>query len=671
MKKSIMLFVALLLFSVIPLQAPKTVYAAYASPDALYTLPSMSVKRVTFAMQQVNGIIYVVGGIDLTNGNHSLANAKKLEAYDPIANQWTLKADCPVAKEDMTSTVIGNNIYIIGGIDVTQSITYSSVEVYNTTTNKWSSIASMPVALTNATAATYDGKIYVFGGRYNGYNQSVGRYNPGIAYIYDPATNVWSQKDVGISGSAAVIYQDEVYFFHTNGFKKYNLKTGVITMLRTIGIPNANDDMVLCRDKFYVVGGNYTNSYVYEYDPAKDTWAKKIYFAYQNNGNAVTAYNGKVYTAGGMNLSGSISSYNTFQVYTPATTSTISLNAIPYQNAANLSWETAILANNYTVKRSTDGSTFQEIAKVTNLSYRDTTVEPQKQYIYMVTANYANGSEDSNAVTFVSSLQSEQNSKKNMLIRLKEKETCQLESYMDDPQAIISAATWASADDSVATVEQDGKVTAISAGITKITVKASDDAWEDYLYVHVVPADKPTETPTPTETPAPTEEPQPTETPQPSEILYTNQKDANINLASDAYRASESASDVWFGYASYAPSKALDGDLSTRWATDDNKHQPVTLSVAFKGVYRFNELYINEAFDRVNYYKIEYLSPNTTDTWVTLMEREGTNLLGTGSNKDVYLDGFGEIDASGIRITLDRPATEKGVTLKEFQVKYK
>ncbi len=670
MKKSIMLFVALLLFSAIPLQAPETVYAAYSSPDALYTLPSMSVKRTMFAMNEVNGIIYAVGGVDITNGSYSLANAKKLEAYDPIANKWTLKADCPISKHDTASTVVGNNIYIIGGSDVTTSIAYSSVEVYNTITNKWSSAASMPVTLTNAGATTYDGKIYVSGGRYNPYTASPGKYNSDIIYIYDPATNVWTQKNIGAIGGTAVTYQNEIYLYMPKLFRKYNPQTGVITTLSPAPNVDAYNDMVVCRDKFYILGGQYTNTYVYEYDPAKDAWAKKIYYASENSTNAITAYNGKIYAAGGTTIART-TSYNTFQVYTPATTSTISLNAIPYQNAANLSWETTILANNYTVKRSTDGSTFQEIAKVTSQAYQDTTVEPQKEYIYMVTANYANGSEDSNAVTFVSSSQSDQNSKKNLLIRLKEKETCQLESYMDDPQTIAPSATWASADDSVATVEQDGKVMAVSAGITKMTVKASDDAWEDYLYVHVVPADKPTETPAPIETPQPTEEPQPTETPQPSEILYTNQKDANMNLASDAYRASESASEVWFGYASYAPSKALDGDLSTRWATDDNKHQPVTLSVAFKGVYRFNELYINEAFDRVNYYKIEYLSPNTTDTWVTLMEREGTNLLGTGSNKDVYLDGFGDIDASAIRITLDRPATEKGVTLKEFQVKYK
>lgn len=72
---------------------------------------------------------------------------------------------------------------------------------------------------------------------------------------------------------------------------------------------------------------------------------------------------------------------------------------------------------------------------------------------------------------------------------------------------------WSSADDSIVSVDQNGKLTAKKAGTTTITLKIGDISAQKEVTVTAKVAPQPTATPKPTETPEPTATPKPTQEP--------------------------------------------------------------------------------------------------------------------------------------------------------------
>jgi len=92
---------------------------------------------------------------------------------------WTAGARMPTARTELTSAVLKDDIYVIGGFDESGKVT-DIVEVYNVKNNTWTKSAPLPEPLHHTTAAAYDGKIYVVGG----YTAPSSPSNK--LFIYDP-----------------------------------------------------------------------------------------------------------------------------------------------------------------------------------------------------------------------------------------------------------------------------------------------------------------------------------------------------------------------------------------------------------------------------------------------------------------------------------------------------
>lgn len=102
----------------------------------------------------------------------------------------------------------------------------------------------------------------------------------------------------------------------------------------------------------------------------------------------------------------------------------------------------------------------------------------------------------------------------------KEGETLQLTATVKPSYADNKNLTWKSSDEKVATVDENGKVTAVANGTAVITATSADGKHSASVTVTVnIPV--PTATPTPTATPAPTETPEPTATPAPEQKKLT------------------------------------------------------------------------------------------------------------------------------------------------------
>lgn len=199
----------------------------------------------------VAGYLYVMGG--RAGGGATLDDN---EMHDPVANNWTAKADITTPRYSMSLAVDGTDIYAFGGYD---SADVDSNEVFDTVGNSWSSKTVMPSARRGTGAGTISGKQYVAGGA------EVGSYvDENEEYTPSP-TNTWDSTIAVVAGGA-------------RGYGEGVEASGLL----------------------YLIGGQAPITDKNEaYDPVGDSWSTK---AVMTTGRAMTAaayFEGNIYVYGG------------------------------------------------------------------------------------------------------------------------------------------------------------------------------------------------------------------------------------------------------------------------------------------------------------------------------------------------------------------------------------
>lgn len=138
------------------------------------------------AAEVFDGKLYLFGGL----GGSS---AGKVQIYDPATNQWTEGAPMPFAAGSSSSAVIGNQVYVAGGIVGTSTTTQAAR--YTPATDTWQSVAPMPQGRNHAAAESDGAKMFVFGGRGPGSGDgNVVANGFDTVQIYDPATDSWASS---------------------------------------------------------------------------------------------------------------------------------------------------------------------------------------------------------------------------------------------------------------------------------------------------------------------------------------------------------------------------------------------------------------------------------------------------------------------------------------------
>lgn len=152
--------------------------------DTWETKTSMPTPRGDITANAVNGKIYVTGGNYIIHGEYFTTNVT--EVYDPTTDSWTLDNPIPNAVSSYASVALDNKIYIIGGYDLTLSISHMLTQIYDTQIGNWS-LGAPPMSQVyygagDATTGMIAPKrIYVLGGANDGLNQ-----------IYDPKSDKWT-----------------------------------------------------------------------------------------------------------------------------------------------------------------------------------------------------------------------------------------------------------------------------------------------------------------------------------------------------------------------------------------------------------------------------------------------------------------------------------------------
>jgi hypothetical protein len=155
-------------------------------------------------------------------------------------------------------------------------------------------------------------------------------------------------------------------------------------------------------------------------------------------------------------------------------------------NGVNLTWNAIDNATSYSVERSTTaGGPYTPIASdLTETSYTDKSVTANTTYYYVVKAKLS----DTETVTSseVSGTPTTETPTIESKLKVVLEPTESLQLSVDDNLAINTNMTWTSSDNTVATVNEKGVVTALAPGNTVITVKSADDTYTDYINVLVV-----------------------------------------------------------------------------------------------------------------------------------------------------------------------------------------
>ena len=252
-----------------------------------------------------------------------LVSACDEQAPDPIESepawQTITSSNQPMERHEHAYVAVGDLFYLVGGRNE------RPVQVYNPASNSWDTRSAPPFQMHHFQAVAYQNKIYVMGAFTEGFPYE--KPIPNI-YIYDPATDEWSEgpeipEDRRRGGAGVVVYQDQFYIVsgiqnghadgHVTWLDRYNPATGEWTQLADA--PRARDHFhaVEIDGKLYAAAGRrssfatnqtiqLTMSEVDVYDFATDTWTTlpaSSNLPTERAGVAAVAYQGKLVVLGG------------------------------------------------------------------------------------------------------------------------------------------------------------------------------------------------------------------------------------------------------------------------------------------------------------------------------------------------------------------------------------
>lgn len=151
--------------------------------------------RMAHAAVNVNGVVYVIGGLSSVNG--SLVPIGDVYAVSTIADENYLKAPLPTPRAGLGAAVLGDRIYVAGGYGTrggpdtpvaTDSMLCYMAGEWIDTAPSGAKLAPLKVARHSFGSAVLNGKWYVAGGM-DAAGQPLGSVEE-----YDPSTNTWTLK---------------------------------------------------------------------------------------------------------------------------------------------------------------------------------------------------------------------------------------------------------------------------------------------------------------------------------------------------------------------------------------------------------------------------------------------------------------------------------------------
>ncbi len=215
-----------------------------------------------------------------------------------VGGVWIEKAPIQTKRFAISSSVINNKIYAIGGYD---GVVNSQVEEYDISTDTWRFRASLPAGRSFNSSSTVNGKIYTIGGYNSGSHSSV--------YEYDPSSNAWTPKtamSTARTSFASGVVNNKIYIIGGGSntiVEEYEPSSDSWTTKKSMPSARNYTTAGVVNNKIYVIGGYETGtgyvSTVEEYDPSSDAWATKTSMPTARGQATSSVVNNQIYVIGG------------------------------------------------------------------------------------------------------------------------------------------------------------------------------------------------------------------------------------------------------------------------------------------------------------------------------------------------------------------------------------
>jgi N-acetylneuraminic acid mutarotase len=165
-----------------------------AAADTYKALAPIPGRRCSAVADNVNGKIYLIGGIEPFENGKGTRITGKNQMYDPATNTWTSRSAMPTSRNHAFVGAVNGKIYVIGGRLAAGMIPFSSntdvVEEYDTATDTWGTVKQrMSTPRSGGGVATYNGRIYVGGGEWIS-RDLMASFR--ALEVYDPASDSWT-----------------------------------------------------------------------------------------------------------------------------------------------------------------------------------------------------------------------------------------------------------------------------------------------------------------------------------------------------------------------------------------------------------------------------------------------------------------------------------------------
>lgn len=270
-----------------------------------------------------------------------------------VGTHWETAVPMPDARADFGAAVVGNTIYVVGGVDG-YFRTLNSVLAYDIGADAWRRVADLPQPLHHAAVATDGQRLYALGGM-----TGLAARPVDSAYAYDPQTNAW--RELGdlndFRGAAAAAFLDgRLYVMGgstTAGtddvIEYYNFERGSWNGVSTMPTSRGDLAAVAEGDAIYALGGRKGSvssalGTTEAFDPAKGTWRRLPDMAAPRSGLGAAAVGGRIYALGGVSKDGVAPGIEIFDVKTQAWSAAAMSMDKPRHGLAAVAWKNRIYA---------------------------------------------------------------------------------------------------------------------------------------------------------------------------------------------------------------------------------------------------------------------------------------------------------------------------------------
>lgn len=284
-------------------QLQRTVQVVAASSETMSFIgpwrleASMPRPRIEQATVEINGLIYLLGGLD----NH-FGGPIEVDAYDPVSDTWLPSpTDLPLLRDHFTGVKHDGEIWVVAGksFDSGQNslVPQSRVDVLNVSTGVWRQAPSLPVTHWAGPALVINNKLHVISGAGSTNTETVAHH-----FVLDLAN-----------------------------------ESAGWTSLAPLPLPRVHAAAVALGGKIYVVGGELSHTHtgdtsdVQIYDPQNDSWSvgKRLPEPRSHADVSTFAWNNTIVSVSGIDINENPRAQDTIYQYHPQTDVWVKLDDLP------------------------------------------------------------------------------------------------------------------------------------------------------------------------------------------------------------------------------------------------------------------------------------------------------------------------------------------------------